>query len=48
MNAVAEGGLGEISANHYSGTIDGKTRFGIELLVDGDAVAGEPSDEIGK
>lgn len=34
--------IGEVTVNHYSGTVDDKTRFGVEVVIAGEAMAAEP------
>lgn len=36
--------IGEITVNHYSGTVNDTTRFGAEVVIAGEAVAAEPID----
>lgn len=35
----------QISVNNHSGTVDGKTRFGVNISIACDAVAAEASSE---
>jgi len=38
----------DVTVSHYSDVVDGKERFGVELLIGGEATAAEPLDGVGQ